>query len=104
LRLLAEILKKSDKQIILSTYSPYFLDQLEPEDLIIVEKEDGKTKNNRRGKGEKRIKNASGRRDTPRRSVLQWCHMKIGLIGEDRHADAIKNICIRIGISAEIRQ
>jgi len=44
LRLLAEILKKSDKQIILSTHSPYFLDQLEPEDLIIVEKEDGKTK------------------------------------------------------------
>ena len=44
LRLLAEILKKSDKQIVLSTHSPYFLDHLEPEDLIIVEKKDGKTK------------------------------------------------------------
>ncbi len=30
--------------------------------------------------------------------------MKIGLIVEDRYADAIKNICRRIGISAEIRQ
>lgn len=44
LGLLAEILKKSDKQVILATHSPYFLDHLEPEDLIIVEKEAGKTK------------------------------------------------------------
>nr|MDO8080122.1 AAA family ATPase [Candidatus Freyarchaeota archaeon] len=44
LGLLAEILKKSDKQIVLSTHSPYFLDHLEPEDLIIVKKEDGETK------------------------------------------------------------
>jgi len=43
LRLLAEILKKSDKQVILSTHSPYFMDLVEPEDLIIVEKEEGKT-------------------------------------------------------------
>ena len=44
LRLLVEILKKSDKQAILSTHSPYFMDFVEPEDLIIVEKEEGKTK------------------------------------------------------------
>ena len=44
LRLLVEILKKSDRQVILSTHSLYFLDFVEPEDLIIVEKEEGKTK------------------------------------------------------------
>ena len=44
LGLLVEILKKSDRQAILSTHSPYFIDFVEPEDLIIVEKEEGKTK------------------------------------------------------------
>lgn len=44
LGLLVEILKKSDRQAILSTHSLYFLDFVEPEDLIIVEKEEGKTK------------------------------------------------------------
>ena len=44
LRLLVEVLKKSEKQVILSTHSPYFLDFVEPEDLIIVEKKRGETK------------------------------------------------------------
>jgi predicted ATPase len=44
LGLLADILKKSGKQIVLSTHSPYFLDHLELEDLIIVGKEGGETK------------------------------------------------------------
>ena len=44
LRLLVEVLKKSGKQVILSTHSPYFLDFVEPEDLIIVEKKRGETK------------------------------------------------------------
>jgi len=38
LELLVEILKKSDKQIILSTHSPCLVDWVEPEDVIIVEK------------------------------------------------------------------
>lgn len=41
--LLVEILKKSDKQIILSTHSPYLVDLVEPEDVIIVEKRDKET-------------------------------------------------------------
>jgi len=41
--LLVEILKKSDKQIILSTHSPYLVDWVEPEDVIIVEKRDKET-------------------------------------------------------------
>ena len=44
LRLLVEVLKKGGKQVILSTHSPYFLDFVEPEDLIIVEKKRGETK------------------------------------------------------------
>jgi len=44
LEFLVEILKKSGKQIILSTHSPYFIDHLAPEDLIIVQKERGETK------------------------------------------------------------
>jgi len=108
LRLLAEILKKSDKQIVLSTHSPYFLDHLEPEDLIIVEKKDGKT-NLRRVEAEKQkkeIQNLLRRGYTPRRSLLQRCHikMKIGLIVEDRYAEAIKEICRKIGITTKIRR
>jgi len=41
--LLVEILKKSDKQIILSTHSPYLVDWVEPEDVIIMEKEEKET-------------------------------------------------------------
>jgi predicted ATPase len=41
--LLVEVLKKSDKQIILSTHSPYLVDLVEPEDVIIVEKKDNET-------------------------------------------------------------
>ena len=51
-------MKKSDRQAILSTHSPYFIDFVEPEDLIIVEKEEGKTKVSRieEENAEKRIK------------------------------------------------
>ena len=45
--LLVEILKKSDKQIIISTHSPYLVDWVEPEDVIIVEKKDKETVTNR---------------------------------------------------------
>lgn len=41
--LLVEILKKSDKQIILSTHSPYLVDWVEPKDAIVVEKEKNET-------------------------------------------------------------
>jgi predicted ATPase len=41
--LLVEVLKKSDKQIILSTHSPYLVDLVEPEDVILVEKKDNET-------------------------------------------------------------
>jgi len=41
--LLVEVLKKSDKQIILSTHSPYLLDFVDPEDVIIVEKKNKET-------------------------------------------------------------
>lgn len=41
--LLVEILKRSDKQIILSTHSPYLVDWVEPGDVIIVEKRDQET-------------------------------------------------------------
>nr|MDO8099982.1 AAA family ATPase [Candidatus Njordarchaeota archaeon] len=43
LELLVEILKKSDKQVILSTHSPYLLDYVEPEDVIIFEKKEKAT-------------------------------------------------------------
>ena len=43
-KLLVEILKKSEKQILISTHNPYFVDFVEPEDVIIVEKEKGQTK------------------------------------------------------------
>jgi len=43
LQLLVEILKKSEKQIILSTHSPYLVDFVEPEEVLIVEKEEGQT-------------------------------------------------------------
>ena len=41
---LVEVLKKSDKQVILSTHSPYFVDFVEPNDIRVVEKEEGETK------------------------------------------------------------
>ncbi len=44
LEFIFELLKKSEKQIIISTHSPYFIDYCDPEDLIIVEKEKGETK------------------------------------------------------------
>lgn len=44
LQLLVKILKNYEKQIILSTHSPYLLDFVEPEDVIVVEKEGNETK------------------------------------------------------------
>lgn len=41
---IVEILKKSDKQVIVSTHSPYLLDKVDLEDLIVVEKEEGATR------------------------------------------------------------
>jgi predicted ATPase len=43
LELLAEILKKTKTQVIVTTHSPYFIDFVELEDLIVIEKEEGKT-------------------------------------------------------------
>lgn len=43
LQLLVKILKDSEKQIIVSTHSPYLLDFVEPEEVIVVEKEDNAT-------------------------------------------------------------
>lgn len=52
LELLAEILKKARTQVIVTTHSPYFIDFVEPEDLIIVEKKEGKTVSKRLSKKE----------------------------------------------------
>lgn len=41
---LVEVLKKSEKQVILSTHSPYFVDFVQPEDIRVVEKEEGETR------------------------------------------------------------
>jgi predicted ATPase len=45
LKLLAHVLKKASRrsQILLSTHSPYLLNFLEPEDIIVVEKHEGAT-------------------------------------------------------------
>jgi predicted ATPase len=51
--LLVEVLKKSDKQIILSTHSPYLVDFVEPEDVIIVEKKNKETVTSRIKDGDK---------------------------------------------------
>lgn len=44
LELLVELLKKSEKQILLSTHSPYFVNFVEPEDIRLIKKEGGETK------------------------------------------------------------
>jgi len=51
--LLVEVLKKSDKQIILSTHSPYLVDWVELEDVIIVEKKENETVTSRIKDGDK---------------------------------------------------
>lgn len=43
LELLVEILRKSEKQIILATHSPYFVDLVGTEDIVVVEKKEGET-------------------------------------------------------------
>jgi predicted ATPase len=59
LKLLANALKKASErtQIILTTHSPHFLDHFEPDSLIIVEKQEGKTTLSQ-AKGKKGIKKA----------------------------------------------
>lgn len=44
LELLVEILRKSDKQVLLSTHSPYFVDFVQPEEVIVLNKEGNETK------------------------------------------------------------
>ena len=44
LKLVVEVLKRSEAQIILSTHSPYLINLIEPEDVIVVEKEGNETK------------------------------------------------------------
>ncbi|HDS45146.1 MAG TPA: DUF2813 domain-containing protein [Methanomicrobia archaeon] len=51
--LLVEVLKGSDKQIILSTHSPYLVDFVEPKDVIIVEKKNNATVISRIKEGDK---------------------------------------------------
>ncbi len=41
---MVEVLKRSEAQIILSTHSPYLINLIEPEDVIVVEKEGNETK------------------------------------------------------------
>jgi len=43
LQLLVEVLKKGKTQVIVTTHSPYLVDFVEPEDLIVIEKKEGKT-------------------------------------------------------------
>jgi len=43
LQLLADILRKAKTQIIITTHSPYFVDFVDPEDLIVIEKKEGRT-------------------------------------------------------------
>lgn len=49
LKLIAELLEGASKrtQILVTTHSPYLLDFFEPEDLVIVEKKEGKTQTKR---------------------------------------------------------
>jgi len=43
LQLLVDVLKKAKTQVIVTTHSPYLVDFVEPEDLIAIEKKEGKT-------------------------------------------------------------
>jgi len=43
LQLLVDVLKKGKTQVIVTTHSPYLVDFVEPEDLIVIEKKEGKT-------------------------------------------------------------
>jgi len=43
LEFLVDLMKNSGSQVILATHSPYFIDRCEPDELIIIEKENGKT-------------------------------------------------------------
>lgn len=52
LQLLAQVLKKAETQVIVTTHSPYFVDFVDPEDLVIIEKAEGKTLQKRPSKQE----------------------------------------------------
>ena len=43
LELILEILRESGKQVVLSTHSPYILDHVKPEEIIVFEKKNGRT-------------------------------------------------------------
>lgn len=57
LELMVQLLRHSEKQVILATHSPYFLDVVEPEDIRFVKKEKGETKISKI-KNPKRLKEA----------------------------------------------
>ena len=76
LEFLADLMKNSGKQVILATHSPYFVDWCDPEDLIIIEKENGGTK-------ARRIKNPKKLKE----SLIEY-----GMtLGESYHSDELKN-------------
>ena len=76
LEFLVDLMKNSDAQVILSTHSPYFVDWCDPEDLAIIEKENGET-NARRIKNPKKLKE----------SLIEY-----GMtLGESYHSDELKN-------------
>ncbi|ODS37285.1 MAG: hypothetical protein A7316_01835 [Candidatus Altiarchaeales archaeon WOR_SM1_86-2] len=76
LEFLIDLMKNSDKQIILATHSPYFVDWCDPEDMVIVEKENGETK-------ARRVKNPKKLNES-----LIECGMTLG---ESYHSDELKN-------------
>ena len=76
LEFLVDLMKNSDKQIILVTHSPYFIDWCNPEDLIIVEKDSGETK-------ARRIKDSEEMKESLIESGLS--------LGESYYSDELKN-------------
>jgi hypothetical protein len=76
LEFLVDLMKNSDKQIILVTHSPYFIDWCNPEDLIIIEKDSGETK-------ARRIKDSEEMKESLIESGLS--------LGESYYSDELKN-------------
>jgi len=76
LEFLVDLMRNSDKQIILVTHSPYFIDWCNPEDLIIVERESGETK-------ARRIKDSEEMKESLIESGLS--------LGESYYSDELKN-------------
>ncbi len=76
LEFLVDLMKNSDKQIILTTHSPYFIDWCTPEDLILIEKKNGKT-------SARKIKNPEKMKESLIESGLT--------LSESYHSDELKN-------------